>query len=71
MKEETNGWVVVAKNHPTTNRSYIVTSTFRLTRKESISEFINGSGSSWKYWYRKFNFRCVKASNCIFLSTEP
>lgn len=70
MKEETNGWVVVAKNHPTNNRSWIVGSTFRRTRKESISEFIDGSGSSWKYWYQKYNFRCVKASNCISLSIE-
>lgn len=25
MKEEANGWVVIAKNHPTNNRSWIVT----------------------------------------------
>lgn len=64
MEDKTNGWVVENQNHPNTQSKYIVTSSFRQTRSESIKAFIDGSGQSWRYWQRKYNFRCVKAS-CV------
>lgn len=65
MKTETKGWVVVNENHPSGANPYVVTSTFSETRKEAIKNFVTGSGESWKYWYRKYNFKCVKAKSTV------
>ena len=64
MENKTNGWVVENQNHPNTQSKYIVPSSFRQTRSESIKAFIDGSGQSWRYWQRKYNFHYVKAS-CV------
>jgi len=65
MNQTTQGWVVINENHPSHNRKYLSAHTFANTRTESIKLFIKGSGQSWKYWYRKYNFRCVKAESTI------
>lgn len=60
---ETNiGWVVVNIGHPNTGSKYIVRESFAFTKNGSIKAFIKGSGESWGYWRRKYNFRCVRAS---------
>lgn len=64
MENKTTGWVVENQNHPTAQSKYIVPSSFRTTRAESIKAFVEGSGNSWRYWKRNYNFRCVKAS-CV------
>jgi len=71
MQETTNGWVVITHNHGRTKREFMVTSTFARTRKESIQLFISGSGEGWKYLFRKFNYRCVKATSTITISYRP
>jgi len=71
MKESNGGWVVVNHSHPAGIKPYIVNSTFRYTRRGSIASFIQGSGNSWKYWYQKYNFRCVKAMSTIELILKP
>jgi hypothetical protein len=65
MKEKVNGWVVATYHHGFTGRQFMVSSSFATTRSRSIQKFINGSGMSWKYWYRKFNYRCFKAISII------
>ena len=65
MEATSKGWIVINTNHPTQPKKDIITDTFRYTRKESIKAFIWGTGSSWKYWYRTWNFRCVKAECTI------
>jgi len=69
MKAITNGWVVVNYNHPSTGNSSICESTFSRTRKEAIEKFTQGSNQQWKYWYRKYNFRCVRAKSVITIHT--
>jgi hypothetical protein len=64
MEDKTIGWVVQNQNHPNTQSKYIVASSFRQTRSEAIKAFIEGSGNSWRYWQRNYNFKCVKAT-CI------
>lgn len=34
---------------------------FRTKRAEAIKDFIEGSGAPWRFWKKKWNFRCVKA----------
>lgn len=65
MNEITNGWVVVTQNHGFTGRAFIVSSTFAPTKGISMKLFADDSGFPWKYWYRKFNYRCVRAQNII------
>jgi hypothetical protein len=65
MEDKSKGWVVVNYNHPTTGNQYILPTTFKHTRKEAITEFLKGSGSPWRYWRDKYNFRCVKAISVI------
>lgn len=66
MKTTQKGWVIINKNHPNSfNEELIFSEYFRLTRQQCISSFIEGSGENWKYWYRKYNFRCVKAKMTI------
>ena len=68
MKHIITGWVVITINHPTHGGSWIVDSTFKFKRTDSISEFCKGLGSSWRYWKDKYNFRCVKATSTIELN---
>lgn len=65
MEAKENGWVIINENHPNTNSKYLVPSTFANTRRKSIRLFIEGSNENWRYWYRKYNFRCVKAISLI------
>lgn len=65
MKSDENGWVVVSKNHPNADSSFIVSNTFKYKRTDSINEFVSGSNASWDYWKRKYNFRCVRATRTI------
>ena len=65
MKSVSKGWVVVNHNHPSGGDPYIIPSTFAYFRKDAIKSFLDGSGSDWKYWYRNYNFRCVKAEIAI------
>lgn len=62
MKRTSNGWVVCNLNHPANGEKMICEDTFSRTRKEAISKFINGTNSSWKFWYRKYNFRCKRCA---------
>lgn len=65
MNELSKGWVVVTYNHGFTHREFMIPSTFAPTRTKSIGIFIEGSGYNWKYWYRKYNYRCVKAKSIL------
>lgn len=69
MEEKTNGWVVLTYNHGITHRKFMVPSTFARTRSESIKNFVDGSGEKWKYWYKNFNYRCVKAQ-CVISTND-
>lgn len=70
MKKETNGWIVINIGHPTTGSKYIVTSTFAYKRREAIKSFIEGSGSSWEYWSKEYNFRCVRATQLVTIDDQ-
>lgn len=59
------GWVIVNPYHPTSEKEMIIASTFSRTRSEAIKNFIQGSGSDWSFWKRKFNYRCVKAESVL------
>ncbi|OJV17951.1 MAG: hypothetical protein BGO30_08385 [Bacteroidetes bacterium 41-46] len=63
IQESTTGRIIINENHPNTKSKYLISSTFAPTRSESIKLFIKGSGNSWKFWYRRYNFKCVRA-NC-------
>jgi hypothetical protein len=66
MEKNRKGWVIVNENHPNNPRSKnTLSETFAYTRKDSIAKFVSGSGSDWRYWYRKYNFRAVKAEMTI------
>lgn len=67
MESESNGYVIVNFNHPAGVDPYILSSTFSGRKKDAIQKFIEGSGASWRYWYRKYSFRCVKATSIISL----
>lgn len=71
MEEKTDGWVVVTFNHGHTGRAFMIPSTFAPTRTKSISLFIQDSGESWKYWYRKYNYRCARAKSVILAVEKP
>ena len=68
--DETSGWVVISLLHPTTKRDHMVPSTFRKTRSLAIAAFVEGSGQSWSYWKKKFNFRCLRAKSVITLEIQ-
>lgn len=70
MKCETKGWVVINIGHPITGSKYIVDSTFRRTRKESISELCKDTNKSWEFWKRQFHFRAVKATHTVQVNLE-
>ena len=66
MEKQSTGWVIVNENHPNNpNVKQIHTETFSYTRKEAIEKFIKDVGYPWIYWYRRFNFRAVKAEMTI------
>lgn len=65
MQKEQNGWVVINIGHPRTGNSFIVSDTFSRTRTLAIKNFVNGSGDSWEYWRKKYNFRVVKSKQTI------
>lgn len=60
MKTTSTGWVVCDFNHPVNGKEMICEDTFSRTRKESISKFVNGTNANWKFWYRRYNFRCKR-----------
>lgn len=63
MEENRHGWVIANYNHPRAKGvTRIYPETFAYTRTQCISKFIEGSGSSWKWWKRKYNFVAVKAT---------
>lgn len=66
MRNDQNGWVVINIGHPRTGNRYIVPETFSLKRGDAIKHFINGSGNTWAYWRKKYNFRVVKSKQLIF-----
>jgi len=61
MNETFKGWVIINIGHPNNGEKYIVNFSFAYTKNGCIKEFINGSGHTWEYWRRKYNFRCVRA----------
>tara|TARA_R100000781_G_C4081320_1_gene127844 strand:+ start:879 stop:1085 length:207 start_codon:yes stop_codon:yes gene_type:complete len=68
MEETRKGWVIVNFDHPNNpGVKRIYPETFGYTRKDSIAKFINGSGSTWRYWYRKYNFRAMKCEMTIIV----
>lgn len=71
MEQTITGWVIINNNHPNNPKNkQIYFDTFAYTKKECISKFINGSGETWKYWYRMFNFRANKAEMTINVKNE-
>ena len=60
-----DGWLVMSPNHPTNNRPRVMHSSFRVLKRDSIAEFIKGSGSDWKFWKKNYGFRCVRATSVI------
>lgn len=71
MEQTSKGWIISNENHPSGTDKYLIHSTFAQTRKESIGLFCKGSGKEWRYWYRKWNFRCVKAEIIISTINQP
>lgn len=65
MKAEFTGWVVVNTNHHATGKTYVCMETMSYTKRDAIKKFVEGSPHSWRYWYTKYNFRCVKATETI------
>ena len=70
MQETIKGWVILTHNHGFSGNEFMLSWTFSRTRKESIETFTKESGESWRYWYKKFNYRCVKASSTVVVN-EP
>jgi hypothetical protein len=65
MEEKSFGWVVLSYNLPQSGKQIMFSNSFATTRNESIRLFVGNSGNAWKYWYRKYNYRCVKAQSII------
>lgn len=65
LAEVSFGWVIINQGHPRTGNEFIVTETFSQTRKKAIGKFIEGSGSDWRYWRRKWNFRAVRSTQTV------
>ena len=68
MKEIIKGWVIVCYNHPNSGSTFISSGSFRQLRKHAISDFVYGTNSTWAYWKRKYNFKCVKSKSTIEIS---
>lgn len=60
-----NGWLVMTPNHPNSGEASVFFNSFRTTKRESIAAFIDGSGSTWDHWRKKYGYRCVKAESTI------
>lgn len=67
ITQEDRGWVIVCIDHPMTNKSFVVLNSFRYTRRQAIKDF-NDSVVSWEYWKRKYNYRCVRATQTVVVS---
>ena len=65
LQESISGWVVINRKHATTLGAFINYFTFKRTRSEAINSFIEGTGHSWKYWRKKYNFSCERATQTI------
>jgi len=59
------GWVVINIGHPANGQKFIDRESFAFTKNGCIKNFIKGSGETWEYWRRKYNFRCVRATMTI------
>lgn len=71
MKNEQEGYVIINENHPNNPKNKtIFTHTFSTLKKNCIENFIESSGKGWRYWYDKYNFRCVKATMTIQVKQE-
>jgi len=68
MKDnKTEGYVIINTGHPRTGREFVDNQSFNMYKGKCIEIFIKDSGRDWRYWYRKYNFRCVKATSIITL----
>ncbi len=67
MQITQNGWVVINIGHPRTGNSYIVGETFSATRTGAVKHFVSGSGNTWRYWRKKYNFRVVRSKQTVFV----
>lgn len=65
MTEVAQGYVIINNCHPTTRKKQFLPRTFRVYKKDCIADFIKSSSEPWKYWYRKWNYRCVKAESIV------
>ena len=65
MEDIETGWVIANTGHPNNGTKFIVPSTFSTTRTKAIANFIEGSGNSWRYWKKEYNFCAVKATHHI------
>lgn len=65
MQRDRKGWCIINIGHPNSGSSFISIGSFEYRKKDCIAKFIKNSGSSWRYWQEKYNFRCVKAKEII------
>lgn len=65
MEDKVTGWVIGNTGSSRSGLQFIVPSTFSYTRTEAIAKFIEGSGNSWLYWKKEYNFCAVKATQCV------
>lgn len=65
MKSEQQGWCVVNFKHPASGDEVVYDFTLSGSRKQSVELFLKGTGAPWSYWYKTFNFRCVKVKSII------
>lgn len=65
MKTQSKMWCVLTHCHPATGTSIFIESTLSYYKKDSIKKFTEGSGNTWNYWKRKFNYRCEKVTVTI------
>jgi hypothetical protein len=65
MTQTQEGWVVVAREHPNSERDYVMSSSFASTRSASIRSFVSGASKNWAYFKRKYNYRCERATLTI------
>lgn len=65
MTEQRELWVVLNHCHPNSGKASIVWETQSWRKRDAIAKFIKDSGSPWKYWRTKFNFRCERVTVTI------
>lgn len=68
MKKTITGWVVINIGHPRTEGKFINGWSFSSIRKECIAKFVANTGYKWEYWRKKYNFRCVRATQMVYVS---